>query len=135
PKVGNDESFSLLQDETNIEKTISKIIFVFVYLILITVSATSLPKLDILYSNWNSIGVINIIQLFAGIMLSFFLPGYSLVTIVARNNITNHTLTILLSYLCSILITSLVVYLSAIYMNSNIYEDKVLLMSVNVIIV
>ena len=135
PKVGNDESFSLLQDETNIEKTISKIIFVFVYLILITVSATSLPKLDILYSSWNSIGVINIIQLFAGIMLSFFLPGYSLVAIVTRNKKTSHILTILLSYLCSILITSLVVYLSAVYINSNIYEDKVFLISVNIAIV
>jgi len=133
-KGGHGEPFSLLQGEKNYNK-ISKIIFVFIYIILIAVSASSLPKLDILYSSWNSIGVTNIIQLFAGIMLSFFLPGYSLVTILIRNNNGNHILTILLSYLCSILITSLVVYLSAVYMNSGIYEDKVFLISANVSIV
>ncbi len=124
----------LKDKEDNLQDKFSNIIFVTVYLILIVVSALSVSKLDVIYISWNFLDVTATIQLAVGIVICFFMPGYAIILILSGRNKMNPLLKVLLAYLCSILITALTVYLSSVYFDSNISQDKLLLISVNLII-
>jgi hypothetical protein len=121
---------SSVENEENIQGRTSKIIFVIVYLTLLVVSVFSIPRLDSVYTSWRLLDITNIIELAAGIMLCFLMPGFALISLVIKNFRMKPLLKILLGYLCSMLITALTVYFLSIYFGSNIYQIKFLLISV-----
>lgn len=120
-----------LEDERNIQNQISKITFVLVYLISLIICAFfSIPRLEVVYTNWNLLDITNIIELVAGIMLCFFMPGYAVVVLVIKKYKMSQLLKIISGYLCSMLITALTIYISAIFFDTNIFENKFLLIAV-----
>jgi hypothetical protein len=122
--VGDGFSSTSLEDERNIQNQISKITFVLVYLISLIICAFfSMPRLEVVYTNWNLLDITNIIELVAGIMLCLFMPGYAVVVLVIKKYRMNHLLKIMLGCLCSMLITALTIYISAIYFDTNIFEN------------
>ncbi len=125
----------LNRDQNNIERQLSNIIFVFLYLIFILICTfISKPNLDIIYTSWNFISISDIIVLGTGILLSFFVPGYALVLILTKKQRINPVLRVLLAYLSSMLITGLTVYISAIYIHPDTSENKILLISIYLVI-
>jgi hypothetical protein len=125
----------LNRDQNNIERHMSNIIFVFLYLIFILICTFfSKPNLDIIYTSWNFISISDIIALGTGILLSFFIPGYALVLILTKKHRINPVLKVLLAYLSSMLITGLTVYISAIYIHPDTSENKILLISIYLVI-
>jgi len=125
----------LNRDQNNIKRQLSNIIFVFLYLIFILICIFfSKPNLDIIYTSWNFISISDIIVLGTGILLSFFVPGYALVLILTKKHRINPVLKVLLAYLSSMLITGLTVYISAIYLQPDTSENKILLISIYLVI-
>lgn len=118
-------------DEKNMHAKISNMPFVLAYATLLVICTFSIPRLDVVYTNWTLLDIINVIELAAGIMLCFFMPGYAVIMLIIRNYRANPLLKILLGYLCSMLITGLTVYFSAISFDSNTYQIKFLLISVH----
>ncbi len=126
---------TLNRDQINIERHVSNIIFVFLYLVFILICTFfSKPNLDIIYTSWNYIGISDVIVLGTGILLSFFIPGYALVLILTKRQRINPVLKVLLAYISSMLITALTIYISAIYLHADASENKILLITVNVVI-
>ena len=123
------------EEENYAQRWISNITFVWVYLALLLLCATlSIPKLDTIYTSWNLLDLTDTIGLSAGIMLAFFLPGYTVISLVTGKNRINPLLKVLLGYLCSVLIISLTTYISAIYSENDINQNKLLLISVYIAI-
>ncbi|HZL23730.1 MAG TPA: hypothetical protein VFC05_10415, partial [Nitrososphaeraceae archaeon] len=119
------------RSENNI-KVYSNIIFTLVYLIsLLVCFFFSNSNLDTIYSNWNSFEIIDIITLGAGILISFFMPGYAIVHLLVKKQIIHPLLRVLLAYLCSILVTGLITYVSAISLESDLFQNKIILIAVN----
>jgi len=118
-------------NEKNIKDKFSKIIFASIYLILIAACAFSIPRLDVVYVSWNLLDMVNIFQLVAAIMLCFLMPGYAIVTILAKNYKISPILKLLLAYLLSLLITASTIYFSSIYFDSNAYENRFVLVLVH----
>jgi hypothetical protein len=119
------------EEEKHAQRWISNFTFVLVYLAMLLLCATlSIPKLDTIYTSWNLLDITDTIGLGAGIMLAFFLPGYTVTLLVIGKNRTSPLLKVLLGYLCSVLITSLTTYISAIYSENDINQNKLLLISV-----
>jgi len=101
----------------NNNKAYSNVIFVLIYLILLLICFFfSKSNLDTIYSNWNSFEIMDIITLSAGILVSFFMPCYVIVHLLVKKQIIHPLLRFLLAYLCSILVTGLTTYLSAIFL-------------------
>ena len=119
----------------NNNKVFSNVIFTLVYLILLLICFFfSKSSLDTSYSNWNSFEIIDIITLSAGILVSFFMPGYAIVQLLIKKQIIHPLLRVLLAYLCSILVTGLTTYISAIFLESDIFQNKIILIAVNLFI-
>jgi len=113
----------------------SNFIFTLVYLILLLICFFfSNSNLDTIYSNWNSFEIMDIITLSAGILVSFFMPGYAIIHLLAKKEIIHPLLRVLLAYLSSILVTGLTTYLSAIFLESDIFQSKIILIAVNLFI-
>jgi hypothetical protein len=122
------------RSETNNERY-STIIFTLIYLILLLICFFfSNSNLDTIYSNWNSFEMIDIITLGAGILVSFFMPGYAIVHLLVKKQIINPLLKVLIAYLCSILVTGLTTYISAIFFEGDIFQNKIILIAVNLVI-
>jgi len=117
------------------DKDILAIIFVIIYSVSILICVlVSEPNLDSIYINWVSISVIDIITLSTGILLSFFLPGYSLVLVLTKKYTINPLLKILIAYSGSMLITGLTTYICAIYLDNDVSEIKIPLIVINLAI-
>ncbi len=115
----------------NDQQQFFNIIFILIYLTFLVICTTvSIPRLDTVYTSWNSLDIVNTIGLGVGIMLGFFLPGYAVISLVLRNNRASPFLKVLLGYLCSMLITSLTTYIVAIYSENDINQNKFILISV-----
>src|SRR5438093_3864834 len=85
-------------------------IFVILYGIILAISTfISKPESNIFIS-WSQIGASGIIQLAAAILLSFFIPGYALVLILAKKCKINPILKVLLAFLISMLISGAIGY-------------------------
>jgi len=109
---------------------LSSILFITIFAILILISSfTNGPEFHI-YSNWNEIGILGIIQLGAAIMLCFFIPGYAIILILSKKYRIGHILATLLSYLLSMLITGFTAYISSLSFDSAISESKHLFIAV-----
>jgi hypothetical protein len=110
------------------------LVFVIIYGILLAVCALISKPDSNIYVPWNEMGAISITQLVAAIMLTFFLPGYSLVQIICKKNRINPVLKVLLAYLLSILISGGIEYISAMYLDHPISETKYLIIGIHLII-
>ena len=118
-------------EKNRVEQWISNVAFVLFYLALLVMCATlSIPTLDSIFMDWNLVTITNTVGLVAGIALAFFLPGYTVILLVIRKNGISPLLKLLLGYLCSVLITSLTTYISAIFSEVDINQNKLLLISV-----
>lgn len=63
---------------------------------------------EIVYKEWNDLGIVDIAKACTAVAVCFFLPGYSLISVVFRKDGIKPLLKILLSYLTSILFTGIV---------------------------
>ena len=94
---------------------VSNIVFVGIYIVLLAIvgvsNASNNPNVE-LFIPWEQLlaAVNKIIQLGAAIALSFFVPGYALVTMLNRSHVLKGVSRILLAYLFSMLITGLIEY-------------------------
>ena len=123
------------QHEIKIRESNSIIIFVFLFSAsLIICSFFSNPELRLIFKSWNTVDMIGIIGLGAGIVVSFFMPGYAVTLLLTKRCKTNPILKILLAYLFSMLITGLTVYLSEIFFDNDILGNKNFLLSVNALL-
>jgi len=110
------------------------IFFVSLYAILLIISAfISKPDSD-LFLNWSNIGIIGVIQLGAAIMLSFFLPGYAMVLIIAKRDKINPIARVLFAYLISMLISGIIGYILGPILDIPISESKDLLIGIYLVI-
>ena len=132
----SNSQYSSTDDQKNIQEWVSKVLFLFFYSGLLVVCAfLSTPRLDVVYTSWNLFNPSHILELLAGILLCFILPGYAVLTIVIKNYRMKPLLSLLLAYFISMLITGLTVYFSAILFDSNIYQDKSILLLVYLAII
>ena len=123
------------RDKFKEEQNVSNIIFVFLFMTCIVIcSVFSKPDLEHIYTDWYNVGIIGLITLGAGIILSFFLPGYAVLLILTKGYRVNPVLKVLVAYLFSMLITGLTIYLSEIFFDNDISGNKTLLIGVYVVI-
>ena len=62
------------------------------------------------------------------------MPGYAIIHLLVNKQIIHPLLRALLAYLCSILVTGLTTYISAIFLESDIFQNKIILIAVNLFI-
>jgi len=110
----------------------STIIFVTIFAVSILICSLNYKQDIHIFTNWDHISAIGLIQLGTATMLSFFVPGYALVLILTKRYIVNPILSILLGYLLSILITGLTAYVSALVFDSAISYGNHLFIAVYV---
>ncbi len=121
--------------QRNIQNWISKTTFSFIYSVLLIACAFfSIPRLDVVFTSWNYGNLSDLLAASVGILLCFIFPGYAAISVVTKNYRMNGLLKILLGYLISMLITGLTVYFSSILFDSNIYEDKFILLAIYLVI-
>ncbi len=121
--------------ENNISEFKSIIIFVLLFFTsLIVCTFFSDPEVGMIFKSWNTIDIKGIIGVGAGIAISFFMPGYAVILLFTRRFKTNPVLKILLAYLFSMLITGLTVYLTEIFFENDIFENKSMLLGVNAVL-
>jgi len=114
--------------------SLSIVTFVILFAIILAIPAFTNNEVTDIYIHWNGIGVSDIINLAAAIMLCFFIPGYALVLIIAKKYTINPILAVLLAYLLSILITGLTAYILALSFDSAISESKQVFLAVYLLI-
>jgi hypothetical protein len=86
-------------------------VFLSVYTIFLLIAALISTPNSELFIPWNEITPFQIIQLTAAIALSFFLPGYALVTMLDRKQELQPLPKVLLGYIFSMLVTGLTGYM------------------------
>ena len=129
----NDGSKNNNQDSNKIKSQDypTNIIFIFLFLVSIVIcSFFSSPEVNLIFKNWNAVGTLEILGLGAGIILTFFLPGYAIVLLLTKKYRINPMLKILLAYLVSMLVTGLTIYLSAIFLDNDVSKNKTLLLGI-----
>jgi hypothetical protein len=114
--------------------SLSFVIFVITFAIIIAIPTfTNNQTIDI-FIHWSGIGVTDIINIAAAIMLCFFIPGYALVLIIAKKYKINPILTVLLAYLFSILVTGSTAYILALSFDRAVSESKHLFLGIYLLI-
>jgi hypothetical protein len=131
---GDREDYIQDRDHEKENGSLSTILFVTIFGIMIVISSFSLKQDFHIFTNWNDISVFGTVQLATAIMLCFFIPGYGIVLIITKKYKLNPVLAVLLAYLLSILITGLTAYISALSFDIPISETKYLLLEVYLII-
>lgn len=128
----NAESIEISKDSYPLKTVrLSNIVFVSIFIASLLICIfLSKPEVDNIYTSWYNIGIAGLTTLAAGIILSFFLPGYALVLLITKKYTVSPLLRILLAYLFSMLITGLTTYLSAIFFNNGTYENRTFLIGV-----
>lgn len=113
-----------ISTRNNIENWLQSLLLFFIFSVLLIIASFSYDQKQQVFTNWNEIGIWPIIQLTAAIMLCFFIPGYALIHILSKKFAINQILSVLLSYLLSILITGIAGYVSALGLDSSLAEDR-----------
>ncbi|HKQ21496.1 MAG TPA: hypothetical protein VJS91_05615, partial [Nitrososphaeraceae archaeon] len=113
-----------ISTRNNIENWLQSLLLFFIFSVLLIIASFSYDQKQQVFTNWNEIGIWPIIQLTAAIMLCFFIPGYALIHILSKKFAINQILSVLLSYLLSILVTGISGYVSALGLDSSLAEDR-----------
>jgi hypothetical protein len=112
----------------------SIIIFICIYVIVLTICAFISKPDSHIYLNWSNIEATDILQLTAAILLCFFMPGYAVILNMTKKSNLSPLLTVLLAYLISILITGITEYFLASAFDISLFETKSLLIGTNILI-
>jgi hypothetical protein len=122
------------RDGDNVNDSQFITIFVILYGTLLAIS-TFISKPDSnIFISWSEIGPSGIIQLAAAILLSFFIPGYALVLLLAKKCKISAMLKVLLAFLISMLISGAIGYTLALYLDYAISESKYLVIAIYLVI-
>src|SRR5438093_6554660 len=116
PKLISSEEGETYRDDHRVNDPGLVTFFVILYGILLAISAFSSNPESNIFMSWSQIGATGIIQLAAAISLSFFIPGYALVLILAKKCKINAILKVLLAFLISMLISGTIGYALALYL-------------------
>ncbi len=128
------DTLTLTGDDRNGNQIPSTISFVIIFAFLIIISYFA-NKNDLpVFTNWNNIGALGLVELGVGILLCFFIPGYAIVLIISKKYKMDTILAVLLAYLLSILITGLTAYIAALSFDTTISEHKDLFIVLYIII-
>jgi len=119
---GANDVLSGFQDENSWNK--SSILFAIIFATVLVISALGTKEDNHLFIGWNEVGGTHLIQLGAAITLCYFIPGYAVVLMIAKNSRINPILVVLLGYLMSMLITGITAYISALSFGVAISESK-----------
>jgi hypothetical protein len=119
-KIEDDNDHILVKQQYNngIEdyhsnRSFSSLFFVSAYIILLVILSFFSTRSSEIFVAWDQFSPIKLPQLGAAVALSFFMPGYALVTILDRKHELEPILKTLLAYTFSILITGLTGYITA----------------------
>lgn len=104
-----------------------------IYTVVLLVVAVSPSTVGNIYQDWNSIGTLSIIRAVMAIALCFFLPGYSLVSMIDRRNRLKLLLRILLAYIVSVLLTGSIGFIIE-FTHFQFYHSTIALITINGII-
>ena len=113
----------------------SNMLFIVIFFALVLTCAFNSDENFSVFVPWDKLSGIDILQLGAGIALSFFVPGFALVLILTKNQSLNLVLKVLLGYIFSILITGLTVFFSGLYLDSNGSENNIILTGLYLVII
>lgn len=117
---------------------VSNLIFIALYVLAILVVITSKPHsiTDELFISWERIfsSPVLVIQLVAAILLSFFFPGYALASLLVRVCPIKSLAKILLSFLLSMLIAGISVYVAEIMIGVPVVYLKPIIIGVDVLV-
>jgi hypothetical protein len=111
-------------DFKNENLQLSNVLFIFIFGILLIISSFTFEQKFHIFITWNEIGILELIQLGAAIMLCFFIPGYAIILVLSKKYRINPVSTVLLSYFLSLLITGLTAYIFALSFDNAISEIK-----------
>ena len=128
------EDGKVYRDSDNINGSLSIAIFVILYGTLLLISSFISNPDSSIFISWSEIGPSGIIQLAAAILLSFFIPGYALVLLLAKKWKISAILKVLLAFLISMLISGTIGYSLALYLDYAISESKYLVIGIYLII-
>jgi hypothetical protein len=129
-EIGTSEDGQSYSDSDKENQPQYLIIFVALYSILL-VTSTFISKPDSeMFLSWSNIDAIGVIQLGAAIMLTFFMPGYAVVLIIAKTCKISPIARVLFAYLISMLISGTVGYILALILDIPISESKDLLIGI-----
>lgn len=135
-KLNNSSQKGISIRNENKENELPSIILFLTIFVIVIVTCALISKTNFgIFMPWNKFDGISLIQLGAAIALSFFLPGYAVVLILTKNHKINLVLKVLVAYIFSMLITGLTIYFTAIYLDGNISESKIVLISVYIAII
>jgi hypothetical protein len=99
-------------DNNDNKSSLPNIVFIGLYIILIIFTFSSKQNPEI-FIHWEQMTAIQIIGLMAAIVITFFAPGYALISCLDRKCELGSLSRFLIAYLLSILVTGLVGYVSA----------------------
>ncbi|HXW11965.1 MAG TPA: hypothetical protein VD694_04325 [Nitrososphaeraceae archaeon] len=133
-QVGNQHNDIQTRVEGQKNRSQSIIFFVTIFIVFLVISAFTYNENLQIFTSWDNIEPIELGQLFSGVMLCFFMPGYAVVLIITKNHKLNPVLSVLLACLCSMLITGAISYISALYFDIPISENKTLFIAIYIII-
>jgi len=125
----NNESTHKSKQDSQQASSISALLFVTLYAIVLAVAVFSNPDLGV-FKSWSEISPIGIVQLGSSIMLTFFLPGYAILLIMTKTYKLNPLLKVVLGYLFSMLITGMIAYILAAVFDASASQIKISLIAV-----
>jgi len=130
PKLISSEQGETYRDDDRVNDPRLVTFFVILYGVLLAISTFSSNLESTIFMSWSQIGASGIIQLAAAILLSFFIPGYALVLILAKKCKINAILKVLLAFLFSMLISGTIGYTLALYLDYPVSESKYLVIGI-----
>ena len=126
------------KESRNKKNRVSNLIFISVYIISIIIVATSKPldSTEELFIAWNQLSTspTQITQLAGAFLLSFFFPGYALVYLLVKGNRLRSLPMVLLSFLFSMLIVGLSVYVVVIIIGTPMEYVNPIIIGVDILI-
>src|SRR5438093_213945 len=122
------------QNQISSTLSLSKLIlFAVIFATALFIDTLSKPDLSV-FTNWSYFGPMDIIQLGASIMLTFFLPGYAILLILTKFCSINRIMDVVIAYLFSTLVTGLTTYISGASFGASFIQIKILLSAVYIAI-
>jgi hypothetical protein len=101
------------KDDGDRVSSLSNLCFILLYFVSLVIVAFGSHANRELFLPWDQVNPLQIIQLTAAILISFFVPGYAIVSILASKNRLELLPKVLLAYTLSIFITGISVYITA----------------------
>jgi len=131
PRVTSENDIGNNDEVQENYRTISTLLFSAIFAVIIIICVFNVNLNSSIFISWNELDAVGLVQLGAGIALSFFLPGYALLLILSKIYKIGPLLRFLLAYLFSMLITGLIAYVSSSFSDFHTLDIKTSLVIVN----